>query len=150
MVGGVKARILWGLLILSIVAQVLLWVLPLPEEGDYSGRWVLGVWPAQRKPMSSKHEVPPANHDYGWVLKTPIEDRTWAIHDRHKLKVLFGVLFFIAGITLAVDYWQKWEDRKFKDLPPTRKTCPHCRTRIPFLATRCPNCTSELDPTSLY
>jgi large conductance mechanosensitive channel len=29
--------------------------------------------------------------------------------------------------------------------PPTSKTCPFCATEIPFAATRCPNCTSELD-----
>ena len=28
---------------------------------------------------------------------------------------------------------------------PTTKDCPHCRTSIPIEATRCPNCTSELD-----
>ena len=27
---------------------------------------------------------------------------------------------------------------------PTTKECPHCFTQIPILATRCPNCTSEL------
>ena len=28
---------------------------------------------------------------------------------------------------------------------PTTKDCPHCFTQIPIPATRCPNCTSELD-----
>ena len=27
---------------------------------------------------------------------------------------------------------------------PTTKDCPHCFTKIPIKATRCPNCTSEL------
>jgi large conductance mechanosensitive channel len=27
---------------------------------------------------------------------------------------------------------------------PTTKDCPHCFTKIPIPATRCPNCTSEL------
>jgi len=27
---------------------------------------------------------------------------------------------------------------------PTTKECPHCCTKIPIKATRCPNCTSEL------
>lgn len=29
----------------------------------------------------------------------------------------------------------------------TTKTCSSCRTEIPLAATRCPNCTSELQPT---
>jgi len=28
---------------------------------------------------------------------------------------------------------------------PTTKTCPHCQTTIPIGATRCPNCTSQLE-----
>ena len=29
--------------------------------------------------------------------------------------------------------------------PPTTKDCPYCRSSIPIEATRCPNCTSQLD-----
>lgn len=32
--------------------------------------------------------------------------------------------------------------------PPKKKTCPYCKTKINNEATRCPNCTSELDKTS--
>ncbi len=38
--------------------------------------------------------------------------------------------------------------RKPKDAAPstpTTKTCPYCATTIPITATRCPNCTSQLD-----
>jgi len=28
----------------------------------------------------------------------------------------------------------------------TTKGCPHCKTEIALAATRCPNCTSELQP----
>ena len=31
--------------------------------------------------------------------------------------------------------------------PPNTKDCPFCRTSIPLAATRCPNCTSELQST---
>ena len=30
--------------------------------------------------------------------------------------------------------------------PPSTKTCPHCFTTIPIEATRCPNCTTHLEP----
>jgi large conductance mechanosensitive channel len=29
--------------------------------------------------------------------------------------------------------------------PPTKKDCPYCHTNIPLKASRCPNCTSELE-----
>ncbi len=37
--------------------------------------------------------------------------------------------------------------KKEKPAPaePTTKECPHCFTTIPIKATRCPNCTSELN-----
>ena len=31
---------------------------------------------------------------------------------------------------------------------PTTKACPYCCTTIPYLAKRCPSCTSELDNTT--
>ncbi len=31
---------------------------------------------------------------------------------------------------------------------PTDKDCPYCFTSIPIKATRCPNCTSQLEPSS--
>jgi len=34
--------------------------------------------------------------------------------------------------------------RPAPDAPPTVKTCPFCDTSIPIAATRCPNCTSNL------
>lgn len=37
-------------------------------------------------------------------------------------------------------------DRMRKALDATTKTCSFCRTDIPLAATRCPNCTSELQP----
>jgi large conductance mechanosensitive channel len=34
---------------------------------------------------------------------------------------------------------------RFREAPdPTTKTCEHCKTEIPLAATRCPNCTSEV------
>lgn len=32
-----------------------------------------------------------------------------------------------------------------KEEAPTEKECPYCKTKIAIKATRCPNCTSELD-----
>ncbi len=36
---------------------------------------------------------------------------------------------------------------KYRNLGAPPKDCPHCFTKIPAAATRCPNCTSELTDT---
>ena len=40
----------------------------------------------------------------------------------------------------------KTYNRLRKALDATTKTCSFCQTEIPLKATRCPNCTSELQP----
>lgn len=35
--------------------------------------------------------------------------------------------------------------RRKEEEKPNEKTCPYCKTEIAIEATRCPNCTSELD-----
>jgi len=32
------------------------------------------------------------------------------------------------------------------EVPPTTRDCPYCLTSIPLMATRCPNCTSQVQP----
>jgi large conductance mechanosensitive channel len=51
----------------------------------------------------------------------------------------FAVFLVVRGINRM---------RRQKEAPPaepTTKTCPHCQTTIPIGATRCPNCTSQLE-----
>ena len=38
--------------------------------------------------------------------------------------------------------------RKEVEAPPTTKECPYCKSQIALAATRCPQCTSELEGTS--
>ncbi|HEX8556823.1 MAG TPA: large conductance mechanosensitive channel protein MscL [Pyrinomonadaceae bacterium] len=40
-----------------------------------------------------------------------------------------------------------WSDEPAKSAEPTTKNCPFCVSAIPVKATRCPNCTSELQTT---
>ena len=39
-----------------------------------------------------------------------------------------------------------WSDEPSKSEEPTTKNCPFCVSAIPIKATRCPECTSELQP----
>jgi len=51
----------------------------------------------------------------------------------------FAVFLMVRGINRL---------QRQKEAPPaepTTKTCPYCQTTIPIQATRCPNCTSQLE-----
>ena len=53
--------------------------------------------------------------------------------------VAFAVFMLIKGINSA-----KREEEAAPPAEPTEKDCPHCFSKIPIQATRCPHCTSEL------
>lgn len=53
-------------------------------------------------------------------------------------------------VAIAVFLLVRWVNRLMKPKPapasaPTTKACPYCYTDIPLQATRCPNCTSQLE-----
>ena len=52
------------------------------------------------------------------------------------------VAFAIFIVIKQMNRFKKQEEAP----PPTSKDCPHCLTAIPLKATRCPNCTSQLQP----
>jgi large conductance mechanosensitive channel len=52
------------------------------------------------------------------------------------------VAFVIFLVVRQINKLQKKEEAKPE---PTTKDCPHCFTKIPIKATRCPNCTSQLE-----
>lgn len=58
------------------------------------------------------------------------------------------VMFLVIKAVNRVD--QELEERSAGDAPapeePDDKKCPHCRSTIPYKASRCPNCTSDLEP----
>ena len=45
----------------------------------------------------------------------------------------------------AINQLQNGRAESTSEGPPTSKQCPFCLTEIPYLATRCPHCTSQLD-----
>jgi large conductance mechanosensitive channel len=56
--------------------------------------------------------------------------------------------FLIIAVALfVVIKWINVLQAKPEEAPlaPTTKECPHCYTQIPIKATRCPNCTSQLE-----
>lgn len=55
----------------------------------------------------------------------------------------FVIFLLVKGINKINEKFSKKEETPAA--APTTKTCPYCKTTIAIDATRCPNCTSELE-----
>jgi large conductance mechanosensitive channel len=61
------------------------------------------------------------------------------------------ISFFI--MALVIFFMVRWINSLQREIPepepeaPTTKACPYCFATIPIAATRCPECTSHLEPT---
>ena len=53
--------------------------------------------------------------------------------------IAFAIFMVIKGMNKM-----KKKEEPAPEPKPTTKSCPHCLTDIPIKATRCPNCTSQL------
>ena len=62
--------------------------------------------------------------------------------------VVAGVMFFLIRLVNRIDEQleEEFGSDKAKPEEPSHRKCPYCRTAIPFKASRCPQCTSELAP----
>lgn len=62
--------------------------------------------------------------------------------------IAFAIVALV--LFLLIREYNRLQDRfrqEPADVPPTEKTCPHCRKGMAVEATRCPHCTSELEET---
>jgi large conductance mechanosensitive channel len=60
---------------------------------------------------------------------------------------LIGFLIVAFVVFLIVKRANRlWSDEPAKSEEPTTKNCPYCVSAIPVKATRCPECTSQLQP----
>lgn len=59
--------------------------------------------------------------------------------------VMFLITAFAIFLVVKAANQMKRKEQAAPPPAPTTKTCPFCATEIPIAATRCPNCTSELD-----
>jgi large conductance mechanosensitive channel len=57
--------------------------------------------------------------------------------------IAFAVFLIVKAVNRASTLAKKEEEEA--PPPPTKKNCPFCATEIPIEATRCPNCTSQLE-----
>ena len=59
--------------------------------------------------------------------------------------IMAFVIFLIVKLVNKVTSLAKAEEKVEAAVEPTTKECPYCYTEIDIKATRCPNCTSELE-----
>jgi len=65
------------------------------------------------------------------------------------LIVGFAMFLLIRSINrLEESFEARFAKEKPKPGEPTDKKCPHCLTTVPYKATRCPACTSQLEGTA--
>ena len=82
----------------------------------------------------------------GLVLQGNLSDLSLNLFDgrvtiRYGSFIMAFVIFLIVkGINAIRNHGKKGTTEE-----PTEKTCPFCQTQISYKATRCPNCTSELN-----
>lgn len=57
----------------------------------------------------------------------------------------FVIFILVKALNVLNDRFTKKEEPKKEPAAPATKTCPFCKTTIAIDATRCPNCTSELE-----
>ena len=55
---------------------------------------------------------------------------------------VIDLLIVAFAVFLLVRYVNRWTQPR--PAAPTKKNCPFCATEIPIPATRCPNCTSQI------
>lgn len=61
------------------------------------------------------------------------------------LLVALSVFVLIKVVNVLTKKRAAEEDKKEEEAEPTTKNCPYCITEIPIQATRCPQCTSQLE-----
>lgn len=93
-----------------------------------------GKTPAPYPTLAAAQKAGAVTLDYGDFINTIV--------------TFFIIAFSVFLLVRAVNDAQELRARQKAQAPttPTTKSCPRCCSTIPIAATRCPNCTSELNP----
>lgn len=93
--------------------------------------WVLSGPPGPYTTVDQAHAAGAVTLNYGLLLVAVIEF------------VIIGLVLF-----LFVRSTNRFRRKKEQVVEETTKACPHCASKIAVAATRCPQCTSELGPST--
>ncbi len=126
---GIVIGAAFGKIVTSFVADILMPPIGLLLGGvDFSNIFVVlgsGEYPS----LEAAKEAGAATWNVGLFINTLID--------------FLIIAFAIFLVVKAINNLKRKEEEA--PPPPTEKACPYCTTNIPIKATRCPNCTSQLE-----
>ncbi|MBN1301191.1 MAG: large conductance mechanosensitive channel protein MscL [Melioribacteraceae bacterium] len=131
---GIIIGAAFGTIVKSLVADVIM-----PPVGlllgnvDFSNLFVVlkeGTVPGPYETLKAAQDAGAVSLNYGTFLNTIISF----------LIVAFSVFILIKNVNRF-----KKEEAPKPAAEPTTKECPYCFSTIPIKATKCPNCTSQLN-----
>ncbi len=134
---GIIIGAAFGTIVTSLVADIIMPPISLAlGKVDFSNLFVL---------LKSGKTVPPP------YLTISDAQAAGAVTENygHFVNVVFTFLiiaFVIFLLIRAINNMRRRAEAPKAAVAPTTKDCPFCVSKIPIKATRCPNCTSQLQP----
>lgn len=122
----------FGLIIKSLVSDIIMPLVgKLLGNTDFANLFVV-LGDGSFKTLAEAQEAGVATMNYGLFINTII----------NFIIIAFSIFLVVKMILKAQ---KKKEEAPAPAAAPTTKSCPHCKTAISIEATRCPNCTSQLE-----
>jgi large conductance mechanosensitive channel len=133
---GIIIGAAFGTIVSSLVADIIMPPISLAlGKVDFSNLFVLlktGSTPGPYLSLSAAQAAGAVTENYGRFVNTVFSF----------LIVAFAVFLLIR----AINNMRRRVEAPKPGVAPTTKDCPYCVSKIPIKATRCPNCTSQLQP----
>jgi large conductance mechanosensitive channel len=133
---GIIIGAAFGTIVSSLVADIIMPPISLAlGKVDFTNLFVLlkhGSTPGPYLSLSAAQAAGAVTENYGRFVNTVF---TFLI-----------IAFVIFLLIRAVNNMRRRAEAPKAAAAPTTKDCPYCVSKIPIKATRCPNCTSQLQP----
>ena len=121
----------FGSIITSLVDDILMPVISLATGGLDFSNWFIALDGSKYATLAAAQEAGAATLNFGNFISIVI----------NFLIVALCIFLVVKAFNKASELTKKPEE----EAAPTTKECPFCKSEINIEATRCPNCTSQLD-----
>jgi len=128
---GLVLGVAFGAIVTSMVNDIIM--PPIGEilgGADFSDLYI-NLSGGEYESLAAAQEAGASTINYGAFLNTII----------NFIIVAFAMFMLVRFVNRATEHFQEEEEAA----DPTTRECPYCISEIPIKATRCPNCTSELE-----